>query len=206
MEVTQDGQLVPLAGLDGMDVDVSIQEGRAASKSVDRRVTLELAIAFAPHRLPGLHHRVEELTVGVDLLADGGRVRGVVMLELFEERMVRARRAQLDGVHDARTWRLASVVDELHLEVALEEGDQLRAKLHLCRVHLAVGLDQRVHGLQQDLLAFGVECLEELEAAQLQLGVDEGVLIFVVRHGLREEVLHVLVDVLEDLVEVRRET
>jgi hypothetical protein len=58
-------------------------------------------------------------------------------------------------------------------------------------VQLAVGGDEVVHGLDEHLLVGVVELLEELEAAQLELRVDEGVLVLVLGHGLGEELAHV---------------
>jgi hypothetical protein len=50
-----------------------------------------------------------------------------------------------------------------------------------------------------------VELLEDLEAANLELAVDEVLLRVVRRDGFREEILHALIDAFEHFVEVRRE-
>jgi hypothetical protein len=181
---------------------VTVQERLLASERVHLLDSVELACAL--RRLLGqqLDHGVDQVSVALDLLLDGLRVGRVVVLELVEERVRHLRRVHLDGLlRDAHL--LVGVGDrDVDVDVALEQVDELVAELQLCGVQLAVGGDEVVHGLDEHLLVGVVELLEELEAAQLELRVDEGVLVFVLGHGLGEELAHVPVDALEDLVEV----
>ena len=69
----------------------------------------------------------------------------------------------------------------------------------------AIGVDQLVDRRQQLVLVVAVEALKDLVAAQLELRVDELLDVFAVGDGLVEQPLHAAVDLLEHLVEVRRE-
>ena len=55
------------------------------------------------------------------------------------------------------------------------------------------------------MLVVAIEALEDLEAAQLELRVDELLDVLAVGDGLVEQPLHAAIDLLEHLVEVRRE-
>jgi hypothetical protein len=70
-------------------------------------------------------------------------------------------------------------------------------------MHLAVRMDEFIDGFHELLLVVLVETLENLEAAQLQLGVHERVLSFTLGNGFGEEILHLMVDCLEHLKEMR---
>ncbi|MCZ7679588.1 MAG: hypothetical protein M5U28_12835 [Sandaracinaceae bacterium] len=105
----------------------------------------------------------------------------------------------------AARGRSPRILDQLEVEVGVEQGRQLRAELQLRRVELAVGADELVDALEDGLLVRAIEALEELEAALLELRVDEGVAVLVLRERLVEELAHVRVDVLQLLAEVSGE-
>ena len=100
---------------------------------------------------------------------------------------------------------VGAIVDELDAKVLFEEIRQLAPELGFRRVHLAVGVDQLVDGVHELFLVVRVEALEDLEAAQLELGVHEVVLLLAGRHRFVEQLLHLSVDALEHFVEVRGE-
>ena len=86
---------------------------------------------------------------------------------------------------------------------AVQVGE-FTAKLRLGRMHLTIRVDELIHRLHELLLVVLVETLEDLEAAKLELGVNERVLGLAFSHCLREEVLHLKVDCLEHFQKVRR--
>src|SRR5690606_16838290 len=204
VEIAEDRDVVARAGLDGVDIDVAVEEGGLAREGREGLALGELARARGAQIGEHVERLVEELAVGLDLFADHLGIRGVVELEVAEERRRLAVRRDLHRLVDRDA--LAGVffdLLELEAEIALEELDELVAELELGRVHVAVGLDELVHRVEQDLLVLAVEALEDLEAAELELGLHEGVDVLVAGDGFGEELRHLLIDALEDLERVR---
>jgi hypothetical protein len=128
-----------------------------------------------------------------------------VLLELLEKRVIFDGRFEVRTLYDRDAPLLRVVVDELHAEVFFEKGCELTAKLRFRRMHLTVGIDELVDGAHELLLVRRIETFHDLEAAQLELRVNERVLSLSGGDGLGEELLHLTVDPLEDFVEVGRE-
>src|SRR5690606_34760391 len=170
VEIAEDRDVVARAGLDGVDIDVAVEEGGLAREGREGLALGELARARGAQIGEHVERLVEELAVGLDLFADHLGIRGVVELEVAEERRRLAVRRDLHRLVDRDA--LAGVffdLLELEAEIALEELDELVAELELGRVHVAVGLDELVHRVEQDLLVLAIEALEDLEAAELEL-------------------------------------
>jgi hypothetical protein len=72
---------------------------------------------------------------------------------------------------DRRGLDLDLLVAELGRHLAVEQRLDLLAELGLVRMDRAVRVDELVDGRQQLLLVVAVEALEDLERAQLELGV-----------------------------------
>ena len=75
------------------------------------------------------------------------------------------------------------------LDRSVEQRLELVAELLLRRVDAAVGVDQLVDRREQLVLVVAVEALEDLVAAQLELGVDELLDVLAVGDGLVEQLL-----------------
>ncbi len=130
-------------------------------------------------------------------------VRRVVKFELLKELVVFVRRRLVNRLGDSRL--LAVFVEQLDPDVRLKERDQLIAELLFGRVHLTVRVNEIVHRPHQHFLVGAIEAFEEFKALELELGIDERVLVLVLRDRFGKEILNVAIDVLEHLAKVLRE-
>ncbi len=98
--------------------------------------------------------------------------------------MIFQARHQLLVFLDRARAPIVFVVEQLDTQIGFEQGGELAAELQFCRMDLTIGVNELVDRAHQLLLIGRVEALEDLETAQLELGVNEGILRLALGHGL----------------------
>ena len=130
-----------------------------------------------------------------------------MLLEVGEERVVLEPRADRRGIADLHLALLAQDLDVERRQRGrrVEQGLELVPELLLRGVDAAIRVDQLVDRGQQLLLVIVIEALEDLVAAELELGVDELLDVLTIGHRLGEQILDAAIHLLEHLVEVAHE-
>src|SRR3569623_412192 len=206
VEIAEHRDVVDRIGPGRMHEHVAVEERLVGREVRDRLLAGELSNSLRALRGELGDEPVHEIQVGLDLLRDPVGIRGVVVLERGEERVVVETRSDRRRVGNRDLVALEGLaicfVDRRRV---IEQRFDLVAELLLARVDRAVGVDQLVDRRQQLVLVVAIERLEDLVRAELELRVAELLDVFTVGHGLVEQRLDAALDLLEHLVEVTRE-